>query len=54
MTTKLSNPTISITYDRLDELYKAERKLQYLEAHGVDNWEGYSDVMEELSNYARD
>ena len=38
---KTSNNTKKISTERLAELLKAERKLDLLEAGGVDNWEGY-------------
>ena len=31
------------------KLSKAAEKLYMLEAYGVDNWEGYSDAMQELA-----
>lgn len=37
---------VTITTERLKELEEAERKLQALEACGVDNWCGYDDAME--------
>jgi hypothetical protein len=36
-----------ITKKRLDELEEKERLLNALYAAGVDNWEGYSDVVQE-------
>lgn len=36
----------TITQERLDALLDAEKKLMYLEAAGVDNWQGYDDAME--------
>ena len=41
-------PTIEVRVSRLAELLTAERKLDCLEAMGVDNWEGYDEAM---SNY---
>ncbi len=40
--------TTNVTTGRLLELEKAERKLQALEAGGVDNWDGYDDALEEF------
>lgn len=34
----------------LDELQDAANKLSYLEAYGVDNWDGYSYAMYEYYN----
>lgn len=39
--------SITISRDRLLELLDSERKLQALEAGGVDNWDWYSDSLEE-------
>ncbi len=30
---------------RVDTLYREANKLDYLEAYGVDNWEGYEEAM---------
>ena len=38
---------IEINLDRYAELLDKERRLDALEAGGVDNWEGYDWVMEE-------
>lgn len=40
---------LSIHKVRLEELKDAERLLIALENAGVDNWEGYSDAMEEYN-----
>jgi hypothetical protein len=37
-----------IDLDRLEELEKIEAKMCALEAHGVDNWEGYDLALEEI------
>ena len=39
---------VTITDERYYRLLEAERKLRELEAHGVDNWEGYDYAMEAL------
>lgn len=39
---------ITITKEEYDSLMEAQNTLWMLEAHGVDNWVGYSDAMEEL------
>ena len=41
------NEKIIISMKRYKDLIMAEDKLLALEAAGVDNWEGYSDAMEE-------
>lgn len=38
-----------IVVDEIERLEKQEEKLLALEAAGVDNWDGYSWAMEELS-----
>ncbi len=38
-------PTVEISESRYKELLAAEAKLDALEGHGVDNWEGYDDAM---------
>lgn len=40
---------VTISRKEYDRLLAAEAKLDALEAHGVDNWTGYSDAMEELN-----
>lgn len=40
---------VTITRKEYDRLLAAEAQLDALEAHGVDNWTGYSDAMEELN-----
>lgn len=39
---------IQLTEARIKELLKAERKLNALEAGGVDNWEWYSESLAEI------
>ena len=38
----------TVSDERYKELLKAERKLDLLEAHGVDNWQFYDDAMHEI------
>lgn len=38
---------------RLEELLKAEAKLQALENAGVDNWQWYSEAMEEYNKWEK-
>jgi len=40
---------VTISRKEYDRLLAAEAKLDALESHGVDNWIGYSDAMEELN-----
>jgi hypothetical protein len=40
--------TITINVSEYDELKRASKKLDALEAAGVDNWQGYSYAMEIL------
>jgi len=42
-----------ISFDRLRELQLAERTLNALESHGVDNWEGYSEAIAEVNQKAK-
>ncbi len=42
-----TNPNTAILCTRYYELLRIERKMQALEAGGVDNWEGYSDSLSE-------
>ena len=44
----MSEPTVTISLSRYEELLAAERKLDALEAHGVDNWEWYGDAMQSM------
>lgn len=39
------NDTVTISKTEYDALYRAQMKLGALEAHGVDNWEGWDDAM---------
>ena len=42
---------IELTEERYKELLDSEKKLQCLEAGGVDNWEWYSESLEEGGYY---
>lgn len=42
-----------LSFDRLRELQLAEEKLNALEAYGVDNWEGYSEAIEQVNVKAK-
>lgn len=42
-------PVVTITVDTYMELLADSFKLRKLEAAGVDNWEGYSEAMEDTS-----
>ena len=41
------NGTVTINEDYFDELLNDALFLSVLEAHGVDNWEGYSEAQAE-------
>lgn len=43
-----STPHVTIERREYDLLRLAAAKLDMLEAHGVDNWTGYCDAMQEL------
>ena len=42
--------TITISFEEYEELLWHERKLEALEAAGVENWTGYTDATENLNN----
>lgn len=39
---------VTISKNTLEGLEKDREKLRALQAHGVDNWEGYSEAMRSL------
>lgn len=39
--------TVTIPFERYEELLDAERELGCLDAAGVDNWDGYMYAMQE-------
>ena len=41
------NGTVTINEDYFDELLNDALFLRYLESHGVDNWDGYSEAQAE-------
>ena len=43
-----SNGTVTINEDYFEELLNNSLFLSMLEAHGVDNWDGYGDAQEEF------
>ncbi len=45
----MSEPYVEIMKERFEELLEAEKKLDALEFFGVDNWCGYGDAMQSLS-----
>jgi len=47
----VAEPTITITKAKYDELLLAQRKLDALEAGGVDNWEWYDDSLKDAGFY---
>jgi hypothetical protein len=46
----VAKDNITISMERYTELIMSERKLNALEAAGVDNWDGYDWAMEELQD----
>lgn len=46
----MSQPTVTITKDLYDQLIKDSNFLSALEGAGVDNWGGYDDAIESLTN----
>lgn len=45
---KTATETVVVLKSRLEELLRSEAKLSYLEAYGVDNWEGYDMAMSDF------
>lgn len=45
----MSESTVTIPESEYDQLMRDADKLSCLEAMGVDNWQGYDDAMEMLS-----
>lgn len=43
--------TVTIPKSEYSKLKSSEVKLEFLEAHGVDNWNGYEDAIEEFHNW---
>lgn len=41
---------VSITEEEYEELRRDQKWLRYLEAAGIDNWEGYDEAMSALRN----
>ena len=37
-----------------EELERRSKKLRFLEEAGVDNWEGYDNAMEDMTNFEED
>ena len=50
MTEFRDDETITISKFRYAELIEAEKEVNYLHSHGVDNWDGYSDAMREMQD----
>ena len=44
----MAEKTTYISVEEVERLRKADRELAMLRAHGVDNWDGYSEAMAEL------
>lgn len=47
----MSDEMVSVSKVRLEELEEAERALEALEAAGVSDWEGYDQVVKDLSGW---
>ena len=45
---------INISKERYEELLQSEKELNALYSCGVDNWEGYEEAMEALSEGGED
>lgn len=46
--TRMTEPKkITITQDEFDALFDSSLQLDYLESHGVDNWDWYGDAMKD-------
>ena len=45
---KMNEETVTIPKERYEELLKSEKRLQALEAAGVDNWEGFAYAIEQM------
>ena len=43
-----------ITTERLADLLRKERKLELLEDYGVDNWDGYSEAINDVYSAEHD
>lgn len=41
---------VTITKERYQQLADAEHMLHILEAHGIDNWEGYYEAKKEFKS----
>lgn len=48
--TERAKDYVTIRRGEYEELLQAQRKLDALEASGVDNWEGYDEAMSELGD----
>jgi hypothetical protein len=44
----MEKETVTISKKTFEALCRADAKLTALEAHGVDNWDGYDYAMEEF------
>lgn len=44
----MAEKTVSVSKTEYDRLVESDQKLQMLIAHGVDNWSGYGEAMQEL------
>lgn len=46
----MAQKTVSVSIEELERLKENDRKLQKLIEHGVDNWSGYGEAMQELED----
>jgi hypothetical protein len=47
-------PVVEILESEFDLLEYRSKKLSFLEAAGVENWEGYDNAMEDMANFEGD
>jgi hypothetical protein len=47
-------PVVEIAETELEILEYRSKKLSFLEAAGVENWEGYDNAMEDMANFEGD
>lgn len=50
----MTEETVTISKKEYQRLLRSDAKLEYLEAFGVDNWNGYSDAMQDLRRAERE
>ena len=50
----MSEPTVTISKEEYDKLVDRDFKLSCLESGGVDNWEWYSDSLQDYGYFDED